>query len=146
MKLRTKKSGFTLIEILIVTVIIGILATLGIVAYTNSLRNARNAKRVGDLNSIAAAWEQQYTTNAGTYPANCTTVPTTLQGGMPRDPDSGTLYSSLTSTAGSASCATDSFCFCVALENSTQGNSTTRLCTGIASSGSRGFYCVQNKQ
>jgi prepilin-type N-terminal cleavage/methylation domain-containing protein len=149
MKKIGSKSGFTLIELLVVMVIIAILATLGIVAYTNSLRNARNSKRISDLNSLAAAYEQELT-STGNYPASCT-APTSILGGMPRDPATNLQYSALTDSTnpvGLASCTTTAFCLCIALESSSEGNSTDRACTSITSdnTANKDFFCVRNKQ
>jgi type II secretion system protein G len=52
--------GFTLIELLVVIVIIGILATVTMVALNGSRANARDAKRVSDLKQIANSVEMYY--------------------------------------------------------------------------------------
>lgn len=147
MKQLRKKSGFTLIELLIVMVIITILATLGLVAYSYALKNARNARRIADLNSIQAAFEQYYTAN-GVYVNTCGgAMANSLQGGMPTDPNTGTAYST-------SSCSTTTYCVCAALEPPTGaagsadvrgGNSGTSTCS-FTSTGSDQYYCVQQKQ
>lgn len=66
----TKKNGFTLIELLIVIVIIGILATLAIVAYNASQQKGRDVKRKSDLDSFKKALEmyKSDTKQASYYP------------------------------------------------------------------------------
>ncbi|EKD49854.1 MAG: hypothetical protein ACD_63C00026G0001 [uncultured bacterium] len=62
-----KQKGFTLIELLVVIAIIAILAAVVLVALGNARRDARNASRRADLNSIMTAIEL-YATNNGSYP------------------------------------------------------------------------------
>jgi len=63
-----KKKGFTLIELLVVVAIIGLLATLSIVALNNARARARDAKRVADIKQVQTALELYYN-DLGTYPA-----------------------------------------------------------------------------
>ena len=50
-----KKSGFTLVEIAVVTMIIGLLASLGSMAIMKSVRNARIKEAQTDLEMISTA-------------------------------------------------------------------------------------------
>lgn len=59
--------GFTLIELLVAISIIAIVATIGMTAYSNTTKSARNAKRIGDLQTIQAALEV-YRSQNGKYP------------------------------------------------------------------------------
>jgi prepilin-type N-terminal cleavage/methylation domain-containing protein len=70
------KTGFTLIEILIVIAIIPILATLVIVAInpTKQFADARNSQRVNDVNNIQAAIQQYVVTNKGVLPTGLNTT------------------------------------------------------------------------
>ncbi|HKR82479.1 MAG TPA: type II secretion system protein [Candidatus Saccharimonadales bacterium] len=67
MVLRKKQSGFTLVELLIVIVVIGILATLVITTYTGIQQKARNTKRQTDINAIQGQLEA-YFAQQGKYP------------------------------------------------------------------------------
>ncbi len=62
-----KQRGFTIIELLIVIIIIGILATLVITTFSGIQRNARNRAREADINSIHSQLEFYYGQN-GRYP------------------------------------------------------------------------------
>lgn len=61
--MKRKSSGFTIVELLIVIVIIGILAALVIVAYNGLQVKARDVKRKSDLAYIAKALKLYETDN-----------------------------------------------------------------------------------
>jgi prepilin-type N-terminal cleavage/methylation domain-containing protein len=63
------KKGFTLIELLVVVAIIGLLATLSIVALNNARARARDARRVADVKQIQTALELYYN-DMGSYPSS----------------------------------------------------------------------------
>jgi prepilin-type N-terminal cleavage/methylation domain-containing protein len=65
--IRRKKSGFTLIEILIVVAILSLLTISSIFMLTNNLAKGRDTKRKGDLDRIKIAFEEYYVDN-DTYP------------------------------------------------------------------------------
>ena len=69
MNLRTYKQqkGFTIIELLIVIVVIGILAALVLNAFGNIQERARDTERKSDINSIHTQLELYYADN-GDYP------------------------------------------------------------------------------
>ena len=63
-----KKKGFTLIELLVVVAIIGLLATLSVVALNTARAKARDAKRVADVKQIQTALELYYNNSSNGYP------------------------------------------------------------------------------
>lgn len=78
-KTRTLSQGFTLIELLIVIAIIGLLATLAVVALNTAQRTTRDTQRVFDLTNMQTALEMYYDRNAE-YPAvTAETTWTTLE-------------------------------------------------------------------
>lgn len=52
--------GFTLVELLVSITIVAILSTIGLIVYSNFLRDARDGKRQADLKIIQAGLEQYY--------------------------------------------------------------------------------------
>lgn len=111
---KKQKSGFTMIELLIVIVIMGILSAVGLGTFTSSQLKARDSKRKSDLKSITNALEVYYN-DFGSYPVgnegailgcgagaseSCaagsiwknTTNDTTYMVQMPQDPSGGTYY------------------------------------------------------
>ncbi len=69
LKLNLKSSaGFTLIELLVVISIIGLMASIVLVALNNSRLQARNAKRKADIREVRTALELYYSDNQDTYP------------------------------------------------------------------------------
>lgn len=68
---RTRTLGFTMIEIMIVMTIIGMIVAMGGAAYSNAVRQGRDARRKVDLDQIRSALEL-YRSNSpdGTYPVD----------------------------------------------------------------------------
>lgn len=64
----TNKKGFTIVELLIVIVVIGILAAITIVAYNGIQLRARDADRVSDISQIQKKLEIYKAIN-GVYPS-----------------------------------------------------------------------------
>lgn len=64
-------SGFTIVELLIVIVVIGILAALVLNTFSGIQERARDTERRTDINSLATQLEVYYADNGG-YPDNAT--------------------------------------------------------------------------
>lgn len=68
LSLKQKQSGFTIVELLIVIVIIGILAGLVITTFAGIQARARDSERQTDINAIQKQLEAYYA-NFGGYPS-----------------------------------------------------------------------------
>ncbi len=137
--LKNKSKGFTIVELLIVIVVIGILATLVIVTFTGIQQKARDSKRKTDIGAVDSHVEAYYASN-GYYPTlldlqTASFLSTNMKGLDPSaltDPkggaitgsSSGTNYgyvaagaSCTNTTASSASNVCDSFTLTATLES-----------------------------
>lgn len=65
--MKNQVKGFTLIELLVVISIIGLLASVVLVALNSARQKSRDAKRVADMNQMAKALELYFNDN-NTYP------------------------------------------------------------------------------
>ena len=123
-----EKKGFTLIELLVVVAIIGLLATLSIVALNNARARARDAKRVADVKQIQTALEL-YFNDLGTYPAT---------GGITTKISSGTItYMSQTPVPplpADGGCAANPAAYTYAMNDSGRSY-TISYCLGSATGG-----------
>lgn len=82
------KSGFTLIEILVVATIMVLLTAAGVISYSVFLKQSRDVRRKADLGQISAALEI-YRSNNDTYPTtglSQLTAPTVYVQTVPTDP------------------------------------------------------------
>lgn len=66
--LKKSNKGFTIVELLIVIVVIGILALLVITTYSGIQAKARNSKRTSDIKSLQTQLEAYFSQN-GFYPS-----------------------------------------------------------------------------
>jgi general secretion pathway protein G len=67
--LKRKESGFTIVELLIVIVVIGILAALVVTTFSGIQRKARDSERQTDINAVHSQVEAYYA-QEGKYPTN----------------------------------------------------------------------------
>lgn len=77
--LKAKQHGFTIVELLIVIVVIGILAALVITTFTGIQQRARNTERETDIKALHGQVEAYYAQN-GYYPTLAVVV---AAGGLP---------------------------------------------------------------
>jgi type IV pilus assembly protein PilA len=62
--------GFTMIELLVVVVIIGVLVAIAVPVYLNYRKGAANKSAASDVRGAITAVEQYYTEHANTYPVD----------------------------------------------------------------------------
>ncbi len=71
MRNRAKEDrGFTMIELLVVVVIIGVLVAIAVPVYLNYRQGAANKSAASDVRGAITAVEQYYTENGNTLPAS----------------------------------------------------------------------------
>ena len=67
------RSGFTIVELLIVIVVVGILASITVAAYGGVQKRAGNIRRISDIKNVAAIVKSYYAQN-GSYPTTGSAV------------------------------------------------------------------------
>lgn len=105
-----KQTGFTIVELLIVIVVIGILAAITIVAYNGIQARANDARRDSEIKQLKTALAI-YKSDTGLYPDACGSgsgcladnlatalVPEYLKA-IPKDPNPATPYSYVRATS-----------------------------------------------
>jgi type IV pilus assembly protein PilA len=80
MSIKSKQQGFTIVELLIVIVVIGILAALVITTFTGIQQKARDTERTTDIKALHGQIEAFYAQN-GFYP-DLTSMNDTANGGF----------------------------------------------------------------
>jgi prepilin-type N-terminal cleavage/methylation domain-containing protein len=95
---KSRRHGFTLVELMIVIAIISILATISIVTYRTALANANDKTRAADVSAIMDALEKYYQQN-NEYPADNAFNPTYSPTRLPNFTAVKTLLPNLNSDA-----------------------------------------------
>lgn len=72
-----KTTGFTIVELVVVIAVVGILATISIMSYSQTQRKARDTEREADISVIQSALETFYEKN-GEYPGTTEMSDTTF--------------------------------------------------------------------
>lgn len=100
MSYKNKQQGFTIVELLIVIVVIGILAALVITTFTGIQQKGRDTERTTDIKALHGQLEAYFAQNAS-YPALADVTPTLLRGldaDALVDPGGGSLAATSTAT------------------------------------------------
>lgn len=71
------KKGFTLLELIIVVIIIGILVSLAIPKFTGTVEKAKCAEALGVMDALKGA-QMRYKAENGSYTSNCLVASTDL--------------------------------------------------------------------
>lgn len=67
MKLKQNKSGFTLLEIIIVIIIVGVLASLALPRFFATVEFSKSAEALNSMSVLRQSIERCYLASAGTY-------------------------------------------------------------------------------
>ena len=134
--------GFTLLELLIVIVIIGILALLIIPNITSAPKKARDTQRKTDLKAVQKGLEEYFVSN-NVYPNDLPTLTTSnppILKTVPTDPKNTAEYVYTYTPAASNSTYTLHAC----MENGADTTSGTVASDAACTSTSRGFQLVNS--
>jgi len=130
--LKRKQTGFTIVELLIVIVVIGILAAIVITTFTGVQKKGRDADRKSDINSLYSQVEVYFAENSR-YPTLANLNDATFRGdnmqGLSADAledPSGTA--GLTATVPAANSTTYQYAY---VASPTDCNNTDEDCTGF---------------
>lgn len=74
MKCKDQAKGFTLLELIIVIIIVGVLASLALPRFFNTIEFSRSAEAMASLGATRQAMERCYLMRNGSY-ATCNTFP-----------------------------------------------------------------------
>jgi general secretion pathway protein G len=148
--------GFTLIELLVVMTIIAVLAAIGLVNFTTASKSARDSRRKTDLETVRQALVLYKVQNnfyppgindAGSYTSLVSGSYLTSASGAylssptPVDPRNPTNNGSLPYFYSYDRPTATTFCLCADVENTASGNSASRSCGSLTTSGE--YYCVR---
>lgn len=139
-KLLKKQGGFTLLELLIVIVIIGILALLIIPNITSAPKKARDTKRKTDITTLRKGLEE-YFVNNNVYPAALTDLTTgsaPIVKTLPADPKGTGVYVYTYTPAASNTTYTLKAC----LENDGDSSANTAVDSSCGAASAKKFEVV----
>ena len=127
---KTNQKGFTIIELLVVIVIIGILVALALPQLFAAQARGRDTDRKNDLKNISQQLETYYNDNDGAYPDDLDTLVTEgLLSAIPTDPKADRTYEYVSDGA--------SFTLAADLENDKDTSATTY-------DGEEGWYVINS--
>jgi prepilin-type N-terminal cleavage/methylation domain-containing protein len=160
------QKGFTLVELLVAVTIVVIMATIGLVIYSQVQVGIRDTKRVADINNLSQVMETHYNNEAGsgcsgglvgTY---CKMSNDYFQNGVvPVDPRNGTtnckggtckycVLSALPAAGATSACTSGS----TQVSDGTPANGVSSyiFCTNMekdnSAPGGKNYYCKSNQQ
>ncbi|BAL25515.1 type IV pilin protein [Azoarcus sp. KH32C] len=126
--MKTKQSGFTLIELMIAMVVVAILAAVAIPSYMDSIRKSRRADATTSLTKLQLAqetWRLNHSTYTGTL-SDLGLTSTSSDGyytiGITSGTASATGYTATAAAVSGKSQANDSGCTTITLTVSSGGN------------------------
>lgn len=130
---RSNQQGFTLIELLIVVAIMGVLASIALPAYQNSVLRSARADAKTELLQVASD-QERYFSNFNTYVDDATPLNTPVVAGRDRTTQNG-FY-----TISVAACGAGAITNCFLATATAQGDQTADSCATltISSTGARG--------
>lgn len=116
-----KRKGFTLIELLVVIAVIGLLASIVLVALGQSRAKARNSRRQADIRQLSTAMELYYGDNGDKYLSHAaespvSTIIPSYMPKMPQDPLSTQNYVWVANTSDA-----QKYCIYATLESPSSG-------------------------
>ena len=124
----TNQKGFTIVELLIVIVVIGILAALVITTFTGIQQKARNTERTTDIKALHGQVEAYYAQN-GKYPTLANLNDSTWRGTNMKGLDAEALKDPKgTAQTLVASPAANSYSYDVTASDGTACDNTTKDC------------------
>ncbi|MBI4036028.1 type II secretion system protein [Candidatus Daviesbacteria bacterium] len=149
-KLKNNTSGFTLIELMVVVTIIAFLSVIGVAAFSNAQKQARDGRRRADIDAIATAMESNRTGAPGseTYPTYGPSIFANNQ--QPFDPVDTAKSGNAIAYGGNSyqyvvtvNASDPKFIACARLE---KGNGNSSSETSIVTTGTLNFYCRAAQQ
>src|SRR3989338_3632253 len=129
MNIEKRQQGFTIVELLIEIVVIGILAALVITTFTGIQQKARNTERTTDIKAIHAQLEA-YSAQAGKYPTFANMNDATWRAANMKGLDIDALKDPRgTAATLVAAAAVDAYAYDVLAADDTACDNTTKDCT-----------------